>query len=444
MKPELISSKKTLLKGDINFDPASSNDKFGRLFRYKNQVYRSVSPEFHSIASKILERAPYWAAYGLVQTTESGYKMENVPLVLSHRTIEFCSYCTEWLPEMLKDAAVTYLQLQHQLVTDGYILKDGHPWNLLFDQGQPVYVDIGSILPFDETQLTRSLQEFRIYFLLPLMLFSKWGSTKTYAFLNRPIPNPDERERVAQEIGLASIRIPRWFSSSYGLKRMISKIERMKFPGMERTEWSNYEQKSPDLTNPDSFVEKQHPAYEILRRISSGTLLDIGCNKGWYSLLAESMGFSVVSIDIDLESLTFLYKKVKSERKHILPLYVDISEPTRASGLDGAYPAFMDRMKYDVVFAMAIIHHLAYKSKLSFETFARRIAQLTRKVAVVEFIPREDMFVSKWNQERMEWYTREYFIESFMRHFDHMEASTSTPYPREVFVFEKKTTNAQD
>jgi 2-polyprenyl-3-methyl-5-hydroxy-6-metoxy-1,4-benzoquinol methylase len=206
---------------------------------------------------------------------------------------------------------------------------------------------------------------------------------------------------------------------------------------MERTEWSAYEQKAPDVTNPEFFVEKQRPAYEVLQRIGSGSLLDIGCNKGWYSLLAESMGFRVVSIDIDLESLTILYKKVKREQRHILPLYVDFCEPTGANGLGGTYPDFMHRMKCDVVFAMAIIHHLAYKPKLSFEVIANRIAQLTRKVAVVEFIPREDIYVSKWNQDGMDWYTRENFVEAFMRHFNHMETFPSTPLPREVFVFDK-------
>ena len=429
--------KQILPKEEIVLDPASSVDPFGTVFWHDGQVFRSVTSESEPLAREILARAPGWVDYGLVETSESSYRTEEASLVLSHRTITYRSYCTEWIPEMLRDAALSYLRLQLKLVEDGYLLKDGHPWNVLFDGGRPVYVDVGSITPFNGARLTHSLEEFRLYFLLPLMLLSASGSEKTYAVLNRPIPNPEEREEVARQMRLPAVRSPGWFGPRYGLKRLIRKVERLKISGVKRTEWTGYEQKAPDVTDPDSFIEKQQPAYEVLKRKGSGTLLDIGCSKGWYSLLAENMGFSVVSVDIDLDSLGILYDKVKRGQRNILPLHVDICRPTGASGLGGVYPAFIDRMKSDVVFAMAVIHHLSYKRKLSFETFAERIAQITRNVAVVEFIPREDMYVSKWDQGGMEWYTRRHFVEAFMRHFDRVEAFPSTPVPREVFVFEK-------
>ncbi len=433
----MSKTKHTFLKKDIKFDPASSLDKFGRVFWHDDKVYRSVTFEYIPLAKKIIKQSNVWANYGLIETSESDFRLEDTFMVLTHRTIKFRSYCGEWTPEMLKDAALCYLRLQLQLIKDGYILKDAHPWNILFEKGQPYYIDVGSIIPFDKLELARSLEEFRIYFLLPLKLFSIWGSKKTYQYLNQPIPNCRERTKLSKEISLDSIRIFRWLSSTHILRKLIRKVERIKSSALDITEWSNYEQKAPNILEPDSFLEKQRPAYEILRRIGPGTLLDIGCNKGWYSLLAESMGFKVVAIDIDLASLGTLYNKVKSERRHILPLYVNFCAPTKANGLNDGYPDFIKRMRCDVVFAMAINHHLAYKQDLSFEDFAKRIAEFTIKVAVVEFIPKEDFHVSQWNQTGMEWYTRENFVKAFMLYFKRMESFPSTPSPREVFIFDK-------
>lgn len=433
------SSKTELLSESvITFDPASSVDEFGRVFWRDGQVYRGVARQSEALARDILERASVWSAYGLIETSESNFRMRDFPLVLAHRTIRFRSYCTEWIPEMLRDAALTYLRLQLKLTEDGYMLKDGHPWNILFDAGRPAYVDVGSIIPFNEDRVFASLREFRLYFLLPLKLFSLWSSKRVYEFLNTPIPNQAAWERTANEESVKALPITKLFGHRFTLKRLISQVERLNVSHGDRTEWTAYEQKAPDVTAPDSFLAKQRSAYEVLKRLGSGTLLDIGCNKGWYSRLAETMGFSVVSVDIDLASLATLYSQVKREQLNILPLRVDICDPTGANGLDEGYPAFIDRMKCDVVLAMAIIHHLAYKRAVSFETTADRIAKLTRRVAVVEFIPREDAHVCKWEQNGMEWYSRARLIKAFMLHFDRVESFPSTPHPREVFVFEKK------
>jgi hypothetical protein len=422
----------------IIFDPASKVDPFGRVFRYEGLIYRTVAHESGALARDILAKIPEWTPYGLIETSESGYQLADAVMVLSHRTIDLRSYCSEWLPEMLKDAALTYLRLQIRLIQDQYLLKDGHPWNFLFDHGRPIYIDVGSIIPYEKSRLNQALAEFRLYFLLPLRLFSLWGSARAYAFLNAPIPNDAEREKIAFEIGLEQLHIPRWYGITFFLNSLIRKINRMKVQRVEPTEWSDYEQKAPDLFRPESFIDKQRPAYEILRRVGSGTLLDIGCNKGWFSLLAEDLGFKVVAIDIDLKSLAELYKLTKSGHKNILPLYVDFYKPTGVNGVDGAYPPFVDRMRCDIVLAMAITHHLAYKAMMSFDAMAGRIAQLTGNVAIVEFIPREDIHVCEWSQDGMDWYTRENFITMFMQYFDRMEVYPSTPLPREVFVFEKK------
>jgi hypothetical protein len=47
------------------------------------------------------------------------------------------SYCYEWLPAMLRDAALLTLDLCIHLAEHEMTLQDGHPWNVLFDGPKP-------------------------------------------------------------------------------------------------------------------------------------------------------------------------------------------------------------------------------------------------------------------------------------------------------------------
>ncbi len=422
---------------DIQFDPASSVDTFGRVFWYKGGVYRAVDSSSVGLANEIVNNMEAWSRHGLIGTRLSDIRISGCPLVLSHDTVRFRSYCTEWTPLMLRDAALTYLRLQLELVSSEYVLTDAHPWNVLFDGCSPVYVDVGSIRHFEPVLLVKSLEEFRIYFLLPLMLFSLWGTDKTYRFLKRPIPNAKERLEIADQIRLQGLRKPRWLTNRLYIRLLIRKIRNLPLEYDHTTEWSSYLQSTPAVGRPESYDDKQRIPYEVLEKHSPCTVLDIGCNKGWYSILADSLGCKVISTDVDIKSIDTLYRQSSSEDRKITPLFVDICSPTTASGLNGVYPDFIQRAAADVVLLMAVVHHISYKQKLSFRELAQRTEKLAKKVAVVEFIPSSDIHVNKWDQQNMEWYTRENFIEAFMKEFGSYEVFPSVPFPREVFVFRK-------
>src|SRR5678815_3981698 len=92
-------------------------------------------------------------------------------MVVRHRMVPFTSYPEEWCPAMLKDAALTLLDLLVELARCGLTLKDAHPWNLLFDRGRPVYVDLVSITPLVDERW-RNEAEFRRFYLHPLLLMA--------------------------------------------------------------------------------------------------------------------------------------------------------------------------------------------------------------------------------------------------------------------------------
>lgn len=425
-----------MIKGvDVEFESASQVDPFGRVFRYAGGIYRAIHRGQENAARTLVGKCRNWEAYGMVETDIADISLDDYALVLRHREIAVRSYCEEWTPGMLRDAALMYLGLQVRLVDDGYVLKDGHPWNILFDGGRPVYVDVGSIVPYERETLRHALEEFRLYFLLPLYMFARHGTAKTYSFLGQRIPNPEERKKQARYLGVLPIRLGSWPGARIYLKWLAWRVRQLRYPALVPTEWTGYEQKAPEVRATEQFDAKQRSVSQVLRDHPAKTLLDIGCNKGWYSLLAVALGYEVVAIDVDVPSLELLYRMSSRERLPILSLVVDICAPTGANGQNGAYPGFTNRVSADYVLAMSVIHHLSYRKGMHFDVFAERIARLTTRAAIVEFIPADDVHVSRWDQAGMEWYSRDSFVEAFSRYFSRYENFPSSPSPRETFVF---------
>jgi len=427
----------TIDKNMVVFDPASIVDSFGKVFYFKNQIYRAINPESVETCNAILKKVEDWEKCGLVKTRKATFSLKSYPLTVWHEKVEYRNYCMEWLPEMLQDAAIHFLNLNLVLINDGYIIKDGHPWNIFFHRGRPVFIDIGSIVPFDRHVFQESMREFRLYFGLPLFMFSKKGYDKTYEFLKFPIPNHEYRENLSKALHLSSYSIPKFLPLKVAIKLLIQRKLKTTYKVNKKTEWAHYNQKKISIHRPQEFVLKQKAVHDFLSTVPQGTLLDVGCNKGWFSYLAENKGFKVVAIDNDIPSLSNLYREVKRRGLNILPLYIDFSNPTEAHGLNDAYPAFEERFSFDIVLVMAMIHHLTYKAKMTFDDIAGRIGKLSNKYAVVEFIPREDSYVCKWDQSGMEWYTRDNFIHAFLKIFRKYKAMKSSPDPREIYIFTK-------
>ena len=130
----------------------ASCDKSGSVFLGEQYVYRSVA---ESEAKQVLAMLDLVGENfsGLIETEvamneelPAELNDEGTSLVLRHRKVRFISYPHEWCASMLKDAALFHLELSQNLLEKGLYLKDAHPWNILFDSGRPVFVDITSLV----------------------------------------------------------------------------------------------------------------------------------------------------------------------------------------------------------------------------------------------------------------------------------------------------------
>ena len=171
-----------------------------------------------------------------------------------------------------------------------------------------------------------------------------------------------------------------------------------------RTEWSSYAINTADFPSHDDrslWNEKHRSMATIIDRLGSTTVLDIGGNRGWFSQLAARAGAAVVTTDLDENSLNLLHTDTLANGLNIQPLLMDFGNPLPGYGHGNSrlVPA-LERLRSDLVLALAVVHHMVYKQSLRFEHIVSGLAGLSNKWLVVEFIAAEDVHVARWPKGR--------------------------------------------
>src|ERR1044071_4790464 len=121
---------------EVTFHAHSFADDAGRLFWWGAQLCRGINSrhaEFFArlfrdgVMQDLIERGL------LIESELTELTFDDYPVVVKHRIVPFISYPNEWCAAMLKDAALTTVDLAIELARHRLTLKDAHPWNLLFD-----------------------------------------------------------------------------------------------------------------------------------------------------------------------------------------------------------------------------------------------------------------------------------------------------------------------
>jgi SAM-dependent methyltransferase len=131
----------------------------------------------------------------------------------------------------------------------------------------------------------------------------------------------------------------------------------------------------------------------VLQAARPNRLLDVGCNSGVYSELAVDAGAEVVALDTDQDTVDRLCRRLKGSGKPILPLVVDLANPTPAVGWRNSESAgFLDRCmgKFDGLLMLAVIHHLLLHDHVPLAQVAELCASLTTRTLIIEWVPPTD------------------------------------------------------
>jgi SAM-dependent methyltransferase len=463
-------------------DRGSFRDPSGFVCHLGGQVFRAVDAVCAETV-RALQESGLLAALeqqaGLlhtraVRTDEPAYEnlrghYPQVESFLWHERVPFISYPYEWTTSMLADAAVRCLDLQLLLVEQGYTLKDASAYNMQFVGGKVVFIDIPSIVRAPRRDMWTALDQFYRMFLYPLLL-SRSGRTslKEYFLSNIDGMEPAEVYRrfgffgalgasildlwlpqqlqrfVADEPGALRQRVEQQRSDArplmMNLRRLRAKVGRFGAAPEPASRWTGY-------ADDNSYDEKAEAAKRdfvdaCLEQYRPARVLDIGCNTGRYAEMAAARGASVVAVDSDAGCIDRLYRRARDKGRDILPLVVDLANPSPGIGFRNAErSAFEDRASFDCVLALALVHHLLVTGRLPLEAIRDMFADLAESHLVVEYVdPADPMFISVLGA-REDLYgdlTPERFVGVFEKRFKVLSQAAIGPH-RIIYFLEKHT-----
>ena len=146
----------------------------------------------------------------------------------------------------------------------------------------------------------------------------------------------------------------------------------------------------------------------------------------------------VIAIDSDSRSICSLYE---SETENILPLIMDVVNPTPATGFNNAErPEFHKRIKTDIVLALALIHHLVIGRNVSLYVLASWFSSISEQL-IIEFVPREDEKVQQMLASRKDVfgdYTATNFEQIFGHYFTIKQKEPVSGSWRTIYLMEKR------
>lgn len=436
-------------KSVIKNIPSSFRDPSGSLFIKDGVIYRKIALAYREhfdwaeksglYKSLIKDRLliPHREVRGELEKDKNTYK------IISPEKIPFISYPYEWCFSQLKDAALLTLEIQKKALRFEMILKDASAFNVQFLCGKPVFIDTLSFEKYEEGTSWLGYRQFCQHFLAPLALMSYKDPSFNRLFsvfldgiplrltssllpfwtIFRPLLashihiHAKSRERFAKRRTLPSWRISR--------RNLLALLESLKSAvkgltiNQRTSEWEDYYEKTNYSAG--SFREKKDIIRNFLKAVNPKTVWDFGANTGEFSRLASRMDIETLSFDKDPLAIEKNYlETVRKKEENLLPLVMDLTNPSPAIGWNNTErSSLQERGPADMIFALALIHHLAISNNLPLKMIAEYFSKACRYL-IIEFVPKNDSQVRRLLKTRKDIfpnYNQETFEAEFSRYF---------------------------
>ena len=432
-----------------NQHPASFRDPSGFLFTHEGVLYRQVNQKYAEEYKALIESGLYenlskigrLVSHQEVDTPSS--QPEIAFKIIQPELVPFISYPYEWSFSQLKEAALATLAIQKRALNAEMSLKDASAYNIQFHQGKAILIDTLSFEFYKEGTPWVAYKQFCQHFLAPLALMAKTDirlsqllrvyidgipldlasellpkSTKLNAGLMMHIhmhakaqvkyaDEDVEEKKQKKEISKQSL-----LGLLENLKNTVKKLNWTP----AGTEWGNYY----EITNysDSAFLHKKELISAWFEETKPKQVWDLGANNGVFSRLASEQGVFTVSFDIDPAAVEQNYRQVKDAKEtDLLPLVLDLTNPSPALGWHNRErESFAERAPADMVFALALIHHLAISNNVPLQQLANFFSD-TGKWLIIEFVPKSDSQVKKLLLSREDIFD-EYTLEDFERIFE--------------------------
>ena len=414
-------------------------DPDAKLFESESEMIRVVDAEygnfildfmnstsFHMFKNNIVETKIFEDIEKQKNLKELFDNFEN-KIFFKHKKISFPSYPYEWPVEMLHAAGKLTIELAEGTISDEVGLKDATPFNILFEGPKPIFIDLASFEqrhPCDQMWLPES--QFLRNFIYPLLMSNLFQIPMSDIFLNhwdgvtpehiyrmlsvpkklnpfilRTISLPMWAEKIARrKTNLHQIKMAKnaqlaAFILEQLYARLRKKLARLKPADLSESFWAGYMTNHLSY-NADDFEKKEKIAETIIKDYKPNMVLDIGCNVGKFSCIAARAGAAVVAIDTDERSIGRLWSLANRDRLNILPLVVDLINPTPALGWrNKENESFLSRAnrKFDFTIMLAVVHHLMIDGGIEIGEILSLVRSITIKSLLIEYVdPSDEMF----------------------------------------------------
>ena len=415
----------------------------GRIFRKINEYGKHDFDEFISsgLADELIHR-DLIIPFEIVDNREDS-------ITILPEYIPFITYPYEWSFSQLRDAAAATLEINRIALDYGFYLKDASAFNLALHKNKMRFIDHTSFTKYIRDTPWCAYKQFCKQFAATLLLM-KMVSPEC---LNLLISNVD-----GIELDLASKMLPpKSFFNLFSLihihchaaaeRRYSGSVEKSKHPVLKKqqllklmdgliyeirhlksykskTAWQDYYENTNYSSG--SFEHKKSIVDDFCRRNKSDILLDLGANNGEFSGIAAKYFNRVIAADYDAGAVEMLYLKSQKEIKNLIPVKLDLFNPSPALGLfNRERSSFFERVNADCISGLALIHHLRVTGNWRIEDIARLFA-MAKKCALIEFVPLEDSQMQQLLRGRQEIYSDwniENVIKAFEKHFKKITVS---------------------
>lgn len=445
----------------ISFSEASLVDDIGRVFFYSGRVFRAIFKSKRESCIEFLESNLYKELREeklVPKTWVSEYRLDGFSMVLEHEFVQE-SKPHHWSFTMYKDVALLLLKINEICNKHGYELKDAHPYNVFFNQNNPVLIDFGSIIKIESPIQWSAFEEFVSYCYVQLLVWSKpdfFLARKLIEDGNYPLLRTNPMSKILDSDFLNTIADDVFDFKMYYKNKPFYKTSQERNPALFLTKAINkagstflrrpvkafsyvkvlkeqeyVKEKIKSLNRPvtKSLWENYHCTYQLDKEVNSTprfdriiqliqtyapdvkTAVDLAGNQGVFSqLLLKALNLErVVLTDYDEKAIDTAYKIFKRNKVNVQPYVLNFMFPVKSEDVS--------LLQSDVAFALAVTHHLVLTQKYILSAVFNKISQYSKKYVVIEFMPIGLYNGKGETPETPEFYTLTWFRDEFNKKF---------------------------
>lgn len=443
------------------------------MFRHDGTLYRQVNVAYQQDYDTLMESGLYQRlveAGLLVPHTEASLDLARTGeayRVLEPAVVSAISYPYEWSFSQLKAAALATLKIHKLALERAMTLKDATAYNIQFVDGRPVLIDILSFARYNEGEPWVAYRQFCQHFLAPLALMA-YADVRVSQLLRVfidgiPLDLASKllpfrtylRPALSLHLHLHARGQQRFRGESANQRVSASRMGRNALVGLldslesgikkltwhaGGTDWADYYQ--GDSYSASGLEHKKTVIAGWVDRVKPGTVWDLGANTGLFSRLASTQGIPTVAWDVDPGAVELNFRQmVEKGEANLLPLVLDLTNPSPALGWHlRERMSLLERGPVDMIFALALIHHIAISNNVPLDMVARFFAELSTWL-IVEFVPKDDPKVQTLLASREDIfpnYTQTGFEAAFNRYFTIEQSQQVVDSTRRLYLMKVK------